>query len=131
MVNEMKKDLEKWYSLQAELKELKAKEFVLRKKMFNLYFKEPVEGTNSHELPDGFVLKGKQTITRNVDEAILNNLQANFRQEKIDVDSLITRKPSLNVKTYRTLNSVQKNSFDRCLLIKTGAPALEIVEKKK
>lgn len=136
-------DLSQWYQLQEQLKKLKAAEMLLRMKIFKGMIKDPKEGTNTVPLAEGWVLKGKHVINRDVDQAALavntavdpathmSRLSANG----IHVEQLIKWKPELITKTYRTLTAEQQQIFDECLIIKEGSPQLEIMlpasEKKK
>lgn len=119
-------DLMEWDSLKQQLNVIKNKEMLLRKKIFGAYFPNPVEGTNTAPLNAGYELKGKYNIDRSVDEAALVALSAEFAKEGIIVDQLIKRKPELVLKNYRELTAEQRHTFDQCLLIKPGSPALEI-----
>jgi hypothetical protein len=125
------KDLEEWYLANEQLAKLKAREMMLRKRIFNHYFPTPKEGTNDAELPDGYVLKATYPITRTVDEAGLSVLKEQFVEAKISTDKLVSYKPSLVVSEYRTLTAEQQQLFDQALIIKPGTPALEIVQPKK
>lgn len=120
-------DLEEWYIVQAELKKLKNKEMLLRQKLFGFHFPSPEEGTNTVPLAQGWVLKGKYTISREIDPGALGALKEPFQQAGINVDKLVQYKPSLVLKEYRTLTAEQCQLFDRALIIKPGSPALEIV----
>ncbi len=128
-------DLEEWYRLQEQLKKIKASEMLLRQKIFGFYFQAPVEGTNSAPLADGWVLKGKHTINREVDPGALGAMRvpdtetgkSRFDAAGINVDKLIQYKPSLVLKEYRTLTDEQQKLFDQCLIVKPGSPSLEIV----
>lgn len=120
-------DLNQWYLMQEELRKLKAAEMLLRQKIFSAYFPSPVEGTNSAPLADGWVLKGKYTITRDIDLGALNATRDKLVEAGIKVDSLVQYKPSLVLKDYRTLTAEQAKFFDQVLIVKPGSPALEIV----
>lgn len=120
-------DLAEWYRLQDELKKIKAKEMLLRTKIFGFYFPNPEEGTNNFTMPDGYVLKGKHTINREVDAGTLVALRDKFAESGISADALVQWKPSLKLKEYRELTAEQMHMFDQCLIIKPGSPALEIV----
>lgn len=120
-------DLAEWYRLQDELKRIKASEMLLRQKIFGAYFQNPVEGTNSAPLADGWVLKGKYTINRDIDPGALGAMKEQFVQAGISADALVQYKPSLVLKEYRTLTEEQRQLFDRALIVKPGSPALEIV----
>lgn len=120
-------DLAEWYRLQEELKRIKASEMLLRQKIFGAYFPSPAEGTNSAPLADGWVLKGKHTINREIDPGAFGAMKEQFAQAGIAADSLVQYKPSLVLKEYRTLTEEQRQLFDRALIVKPGSPALEIV----
>ena len=120
-------DLAEWYRLQDELKRIKASEMLLRQKIFGAYFPSPAEGTNSAPLADGWVLKGKHSINREIDPGALGAMKEQFAQAGIAADSLVQYKPSLVLKEYRTLTEEQRQLFDRALIVKPGSPALEIV----
>lgn len=120
-------DLAEWYRLQEQLKKIKASEMLLRQKIFGAYFPSPAEGTNSAPLADGWILKGKHTINREIDPGALGALKTRFAEAGIRADDLVQYKPSLVLKEYRTLTDEQHQLFDQCLIVKPGSPALEIV----
>lgn len=129
-------DLFEWYKVQEELKKVKAREMILRMKVFKAFFPMPKEGTNTVELdkhpilagtePTGFVLKGTSVISREVDDAATTALLPELTKRKINVSDLIKRKPSLVVAEYRKLTEEEMQFFDQCLTIKPGSPSLEI-----
>lgn len=120
-------DLDEWYRLQDQLKKVKASEMLLRTKIFKHFFPEPVEGTNSFNLAEGWVAKGKYTINREVDPGSLGAYKQQFMEHQINPDVLVQYKPSLVLGEYRKLTAEQQKLFDVCLIIKPGSPALEIV----
>ena len=136
-------DLAEWYRLQEQLKKIKVAENLLRLKIFKGMIKDPKEGTNTVPLAEGWVLKGKHVINRDVDQAALSintavdpaTKMSRLSANGIHVEQLIKWKPELITKTYRTLSAEQQKIFDECLIIKEGSPQLEIVlpasEKKK
>ena len=124
-------DLNEWARLQKLLSATKASEMLLRTKIYKGLFKDPVEGTNSVDLAEGWVLKGKRNIDRSIDKGALTTLTEELRQQGIPVDMLIEYKPSLKLAEYRTLTAEQAVLFDQVLVIKDGAPALEIVLPKR
>jgi hypothetical protein len=125
-------DLIAWYNTCEELTRIKAREMLLRKKIFGHYFPDPQEGTNtSPPLEDGAVIKGVHKINRSVDEAALKVLTPEFQKNKIKVDELITYKPDLSIKEYRKLTAEEQKLFDQCLIVKPGTPDLDIVVPKK
>lgn len=124
-------DLEAWYKADQELKALKSKEMLLRRRIFNGLFIDPKEGTNNHELGDGYVLKGKRTINREVEMSTFLAMREELPQHGITPGVIVRWKPELVVKEYRALTDEQRAFFERCLIIKDGAPGLEIVLPKK
>lgn len=124
-------DLFTWYTMSGELKKLKAKESLLRKRVFGHYFPAPAEGTNSLDLPDNYVLKGTYPITRNVDEGAFTALKEDFRAKGINPDLLVNWKPSLAKAAYNKLTAEEKQLFDQVLIIKPGSASMEVVLPKK
>ena len=128
-------DLTKWYQLQQQLAAVKASEMLLRTKIYKGLFVEPKEGTNSVPLSEGWVLKAKRTIQRDIDLAAFQALatldqetqQSKFSEVGIAPELMIKWKPELVTKSYRVLTPEQLAIFDQCLIIKDGSPALEIV----
>lgn len=124
-------DLSAWYEMNQQLKKLKAQEILLRKKIFGAAFPTPEEGTNNYELADGYVLKGKHTIQRDIDQGAFDAIKDKLRESKVNPDLLVQYKPGLVLREYRKLTEEERLLFDQCLIIKPGSPALEIVLPKK
>lgn len=124
-------ELTTWFELQAQLAQLKDREMILRKKLFAEAFPAPEEGTNSFNLPDAYVLKGTHKLDRKIDLAAYNQLLPNLRKAEVPVDRLLKWDPSLVTGEYRTLTPAHLHLFDQILIIKPGAPSLEIVLPKK
>jgi hypothetical protein len=120
-------DLFAWYIMAAELRALKAKESLLRKKIFGAAFPDPKEGTSNHVLSDGYVLKGQYSLIRSIDIGALDALKPTFRLSGIDPDNLVKYKPELKKAEYNKLTQEEKTLFDQCLIVKPGSPTLEIV----
>jgi hypothetical protein len=124
-------DINTWYLLQQQLADVKDKEMALRKKIFAATFTQPKEGTNTQALTKGWVMKGQYKVDRKVEVAALTTLSAELREHGIPVDELISYKPELQLATYRALTDAQRAEFDKILIIKPGAPSLEIMLPKK
>ena len=128
-------DLEIWYKQQEQLKALKASEMLLRTKIYKGLFINPVEGTNTVPLSEGWVIKAKRIIQRDIDAAALQANTALDPETKMsrlsangmDASRLIKWKPELVTKEYRLLSEEQLKVFDECLIIKDGSASLEIV----
>lgn len=126
-----------WYKCQEELGKLKSKEAMLRQRVFRHMVPNPEEGTNSVELdthplfagmqPTGYVLKAAYKINREVDDGALTVLTTKLVEAKINIEKLIKRKPSLAVGEYRKLTKEEQQLFDQVLIVKPGAPDLDIV----
>lgn len=125
------KDLETWYMVQEQLTKLKAQENLLRTKIFKGMFQDPKEGTNSVDLPDGYVLKGKRVINRTVDDAAFRASIEELAKNGIATDQIVKYKPELVTSEYRKLTAEQMNLFDCVLIVKDGMPGLEIVKPKR
>ena len=124
-------DMERWYTVQEQLSKLKNEEQLLRQKIFKGMFHDPKEGTNSVDLADGFVLKGKRVINRTVDEAAFKASIEELAKNGIATDAIVKFKPELVTSEYRTLTDEQRNLFDCVLIIKDGMPGLEIVKPRR
>lgn len=124
-------DLEQWYQLKAQLKNLTAMEGALRRRIFGTYFREPKEGANTFILPDGYQLKATHVINRSVDDAALTVNKDRYAKMGIAIDKLVRRKPELAVAAYRELTDEQRHAFDESLTIKEGSPQLEIAPPSK
>lgn len=130
------KDLEEWYRLKEQLASVKSAEMMLRLKIYKGLFVAPKEGTNTVPLGDqGWVIKAKRVINRDVDQAALQHSMAideatqmsRLSSNGIHVEQLIKWTPELVTKAYRLLTEEQVKIFDEVLVIKDGSPALEIV----
>lgn len=135
--------LAQWYETKKQLDALKAKEMLLRTRIFRFYFPEPKEGTNTVVLPDTYQLKGTRVVNRKiVDEAMQalchrptigmdghgNALYGPSKLEAagIRTDMLIKWKPELAITIYRELTAEQQHLVDQMLLIDDGSPQLKI-----
>lgn len=124
-------DLATWYAMQDQLSKLKIAEMLLRQKIFKAYFTAPTEGVNSAPLANGWVIKGTYKIDRKIDMALLTAFTPALRENGINPDHLIKYEPSLVTKEYRQLTAEQEKLFDQVLIVKPGAPSLEIVMPKR
>ena len=123
-------DLLAWDTAKTELAKWKAKEMLLRLKIFKTVFPEPKEGTNSYTLPSGYTLKGGYKLSRDIDPGELFARQEQFREAGIS-DGIIKRVPTLVKTEYNKLTDEQRKVFDNALIIKPGTPTLEIFEPSK
>lgn len=124
-------DLVNWYEMNEQLRKLKAAEQLLRQKIFKGKFPDAQEGTNSYPMEDGYVLKGKRVINRDVDDAAFKAMHEDLVKAGVPTDMIVKYKPSLATSVYRELTAEQRNLFDSVLIIKDGMPGLEIVKPKR
>jgi hypothetical protein len=124
-------DLNKWSQLQTQLGLLKAEEALLRSKIFKAAFPNPVEGTNTYPLSQGWVLKATYPISRKCDVASLVALAPELREAGIKLEDVVRYKPELAVGEYKKLTDEQRHLFDRVLEIKPGSPQMEILLPKR
>lgn len=124
-------DLTVWFQMVEQLNKLKATEMLMRKRIFNAYFPDPKEGTNTFLLPDGYQLKGVHVVNRKVDEPALTVLTPAFQEKQLKLDDLIQRKPTLSVSAYRELTDEERTLFDQALIIDIGSPSLKIEDPPK
>jgi hypothetical protein len=126
-------DLVRWYEVKAKIANLTAQEMELRQRIFKHHFPTPEEGVNHATLGDGYQLNGTYVINRKVDEAALVTLTPNLHAAGIVVDDMFRVKRELAVKEYRKIESDKAKLVlvDQCLIIKPGAPQLEIVLPKR
>lgn len=119
-------DIAQWEQAKKELGLLKAKEALLRMKVFRGCFPEPREGTNKFPLGNDYVLKATHVISREIDIAALTSSIVMLQENKIPTDSLISYTPKLVMSEYRTLTDEERNLFDRVLVVKEGSPQISI-----
>lgn len=136
-------DLTAWYSAKKEAAAWKAKEMMLRLKIFRFYFPDPKEGTNTIVLPDTYQLKAVHGIDRKIVEEAMQAMtqrapkpEGGFEPcilEKAGIapDQLIKWKPEVAITYYRTLTAEQLLVADQMLIIKPGSPALDITPPSK
>jgi hypothetical protein len=120
-------ELEKWYIMQEELRDLREKEAALRLKIFKNAFPLPKEGTNKKNLPKGWVLNATLPITRKVDLPTFLAMKDLLIENHIKADKLVEFKPELSVKQYRCLTEEEIELVDQFLIIKEGSPSMKIV----
>jgi hypothetical protein len=123
--------LQEWYLLQEELKKLKFRESILRRNLFDEFFTDPKEGTNSFDLEGGYVLKGDYIIERKVDEAAFTKTKEELVVAKINPDKVVRWKPELAKAEYNKLTAEQKLIVDNFLIVKPGSPQMKVEEGKE
>lgn len=114
-------------------KEMLEHEAKLRKEMAASFFPEPVEGVNSLELEQGWVLKMIYKIDRKIDGAALPVVNVQLRAIGVNPDPLVRYKPELDTKAYKTLvqiNPVAAKVFDEAMTSKPASPILVLEAPK-
>jgi hypothetical protein len=88
----------------------------------------------------GAVMKGGYVINRTVDVGALDALRKMVADEQLNpdnkmptlkLDQLVKWKPEVAISEYRKLTEEERLRFDQCLVIKPGAPSLEIMHPKR
>ncbi|CAB4194449.1 hypothetical protein UFOVP1254_65 [uncultured Caudovirales phage] len=124
-------DLDEWSNLTQQLAAIKAKEMLLRIKIFRAKFPNPVEGTNKFPLAAGWIIKATYPISRKPLVDLLIARAQELRNSGVPVDTLIKSTPELVVAEYRKLDDDKRHLFDQILEIKPGSPQLEITLPKR
>ena len=140
-------ELAQWYKLRETLAQVKQAEALLRARIYRHYFKDPKEGTNTHDIGDGTgaVLKASRVIDRKVDIGALDALRKTQNEQwgeqkvpgsvpevpLLKLDELVKWKPEVSISEYRKLTDNERRYFEQCLIIKDGSPQLEIVIPKR
>lgn len=107
-------------------------EMDMRLKLFAGAWANPKEGTNSHKLPDGRVLKGQYKINRYIDEAALPATLEALRERGVaNTDALVRYKPELAKREWNALSEENKLIFSAAVTSKPGAPSFEITIPKR
>lgn len=120
-----------WHELQELLKMVKKAEMEMRKEMGLAFFNEDdlTEGVNTAEIGQGWKLKNKHTLKRDIDEGSLAAVLK--KMPKGSEDKLIKYKPSLVLKEYRRLSDKELKIFDEAITMKPGSLALELCPPKE
>lgn len=131
-------DVAAWYTVKKELDALKAKEMLMRQRIFKSFFPSPKEGANIAILPDAFQLKGVHTINRKIVEESMQALcyrpqigdgvfgPSKLEEAGVSPQAIIKWKPELAIAAYRELTEEQRHLVDQMLLIDAGSPQLKI-----
>jgi len=125
--------LTEWHVAKQEAlacKPITDRELMLRKQLLRVFFPNPKEGANVCPLPNDCKLTITAPLTRSIDKEGLIELNDELVAMGIDIIGLIEYEPKLKVSAYRELSTEQRNLFDRCLVVKDGAPTIEIKEPK-
>lgn len=125
--------LREWYQVNEHLSDVKARELLLRKRLFAEAFPSPTEGAkdNKHALSDGWILQGDYKINRTVDEAALTTLRSSGHNVAALVDSVIRFKPEVKLKEWKALSDDDRRLLADLVIEKPGTPSLEVKFPKR
>lgn len=124
-------ELLKLEELNEQIARLKVEEMELRKKLFGEMVPNPVEGTNTVPLANGYVIKWKFPINRTVDKAALPTVREMLKAKGVNMDDLIRMKPELSVSEYKKASSDTVKILSLAVTEKPGSPSYEIVLPKR
>jgi hypothetical protein len=134
-----------WADKKKAIETAKEEEMELRKYIVNREFPQKVEGTNSKDLGQGYVLKANIKYNYNLAdndtvEDCLNRIAKVDNQGSFIADRLVSWKPSFLLTEYRQLVEDKEKGgksaeailliVNQMLTITEGAPELKIVEPK-
>lgn len=119
-----------WHTLQNQLTSMKEREMELRLEIFKAIFPTPTEGTNTADMPEGWKVKGTYKLSRTLDESALPAILEQLRKKKVKTDTVILYKPSLDTKAYRLMDPDHRHLLEQAMVIKPGAPSLELIPPK-
>jgi hypothetical protein len=129
--------LNMWYAARNDLDAMKqameplvAQEMELRRLVASTFWPKPEEGVNKTTLPLGYTLKYTHKLDRKVDPAARQAVIEAMQKQLFNTEGLIREVPEVNIKAYRELSDAARLIFDQCLIIRNGAPTLEIVAPK-
>lgn len=122
--------LGEWYDLKDELSELRSREMLVRKALFDEAFPTPHEGVNVYPLGGGFELRARLDYDRTIDIAQLGFMRDAFKNIEQSIDPLIRWKAELNVKPYKALPAEARALFDNIVTTKPGTPQFSIEPAK-
>ena len=127
--------LQQWYTLQQQLKDLRAQEAAMRRTLAARYFPNPREGTNRTPLGDGYDVTLQHGYTRKVDKDALPSVTAEvaetYGMTLAQFRDLFVYTPSLVMKNYNALDDAQRLFVDQFLDIKEKLPTLSIAPHKE
>lgn len=119
------KVVKEWMQLQAQLKEIKAREMSLRKEICSAILKDtPLPVRKKYEV-NGLVLEVDGKVTYSLDATVVNSLFDDL--EDADKSSL-DFKPSLKLREYKKLP--ESSLLHEAVTIKPAAPVLKIISMK-
>lgn len=123
-------ELARLEALNQQIAMLKEQETALRKELFEACFENPVEGTNTFKLHNGYVVKFTHKINRTLDSAALSTVREMLTEKNVNLDDLIRMKPELSVSAYKKLPEDSRKIMDLAITAKPGTPSYEIVLPK-
>lgn len=122
--------LAEWLETKQAMSKLQAQERKLRKSLFDAAFPNPKEGTNSLELADGRIFKGKYPMNRSVDETAVGGVIAELRKlgnNEVVPEDIFPVKHSLSTSVYRKLPEDVLQIVNNAITTKPGSVSIEVV----
>lgn len=136
MTPEQKAALQAWQDAKDALigvAKLVEAERTARKHVADVFFPAPIEGTNTTELGDGWLLKYVYKLDRKLDEAAYPAVRQALSEQGVGVDNLVRWQPVLNVSDYRQLHIANPEAakiFDTVVTTKPGSHTLSVLSPK-
>ena len=127
----MQAELTRLEELKEQIARLTVEEKQLRTKLFGEMVPNPVEGTNTVPLANGYVIKWTFATNRSVDKAALPTVREMLEAKGVNADDLFRMKPELNVSAYKKASSDTIKILSLCVTEKPGLPSYEIVLPKR
>lgn len=123
--------LDQWDAVAQAAGLLKTLEMDMRKAIAQSVFPNPVEGTNTHTLPDGRKLKLTHKYTRSLDESQIESTRAAYMElndRPVDFDDLLKVRYELATTAYRKLEvgTPASLTISQMITVKPSAPSLEL-----
>lgn len=117
-------DVDEWVIMQKQLKQLRAKEMMLRKQIVSAITGDNTIGTITCELM-GYELKATNKLTHSIDKPLFNEYASDgvFTEEELEAVKLV---PTLIVKYYEKLDP-QTLLRSEVVTVKAAAPTLAVL----
>ncbi|WLY87246.1 hypothetical protein [Vibrio phage vB_VibM_83AMN] len=126
--------LRDWETEKNALDVSKANEADLRADLVTKLFGDntyDLKGTFKYQLLNNYRVSAVFSVRYAIDDAVLKAMMPTLHEQGIDVNELITWKPSLNEKAYLALDSDQKQIVDSFITSKQGTPQVKIELPKR
>lgn len=122
--------LGEWFTLAAQLKDIREREMALRKELFDYFFPKPKQGTNKSEISGGYELVGKYSLDYKMDYDKFCDLCKEENKFNMTFEEVVDYEPKFVLKKFKELNKAEQEFVEQALTIKPAAPSMEIQKKK-